>query len=282
MRHKIIIAMMALMSTSVMAGEPMRMLLWEDKKPQFESTLKVAQSVDEQGFVANVSLAEMFVYVADKKCNTGKAVVICPGGAYYGVSMESEGRAFAELLAQNGVTAAVLKYRMPNGVHQVPIEDATRAFEIMQQNADRWGFDADKIGVMGFSAGGHLASTMAVRLNPAFAVLFYPVVSAKNGVAHEGSFDSLTGGDLELKHYYSNELHVTPKTPETLIFHCADDNAVPLQNSELFKNALIDNGVLVEMVVFPTGGHGWGMKTDFKYHNKMKSILINFLTQIVD
>lgn len=282
MRHKIVFAMLSLLSTSALAGEPIHFMLWEGQKPQFESMLKVGESVDERGFVANVSVAELFVYVAEKKLNSGKAVVICPGGGYFGVSMESEGRAFAELLAKNGITAAVLKYRMPNGVHQVPIEDAKRAFEIMTQNATKWNFDPNKIGVMGFSVGGHLASTVAVRLNPAFAVLFYPVVSAKNGVAHEGSFGSLTGGDLELKHYYSNELHVTPKTPETLIFHCADDTVVPLQNSELFKNALIDNKVLVAMVVFPTGGHGWGMNRDFKYHNQMKAVLLNFITQIAN
>lgn len=261
-------------------GDPERFELWEDMKPTHSTTLAEAESVDDRGFVANVNRGELFVYPA-KGHNSGKAVVICPGGAYYGLSMESEGAAFGRWLSENGITVGVLKYRTPGGVAQVPLEDARRGFDILRQNGAKWGVDTTKIGVMGFSAGGHLASTVTVRDNPSFSVLFYPVISCSEEFGHKGSFLNLTGGNTNLNAFYSNELHVTKETPPTLLLHCADDDAVPLKNSQVFQNALIKNGVLSELVVFPSGGHGWGMN-DFKYQREMKSVVLNFILNTVN
>lgn len=261
---------------SAVSAQPLTLDLWNDK-PTTPTTLEVEEATDKNGFVSNVTHGQLIVYRATDKNNSGKAVIICPGGAYHGVSMNSEGSDVAQWLSENGVTAAILKYRMPNGSHRVTISDAERAMEIMRDNAKIWGYSTEKIGVMGFSAGGHLASTMAVRMKPAFAVLVYPVISAKEGVSHIYSFGSLTGGDAKLNEYYSNELHITSDTPPTLLIHCSDDTAVPLANSELFYQALVKNGIPANLIVYPSGGHGWGWKHDFKYHEQMQAATLNFI-----
>lgn len=273
---RVLYLFMALICSSAVAQSEINIKLWDENQPTHKSTLSGDEIEDAAHFFTNVSVGEIFVYPAQGE-NSGRAAIICPGGGYSGVSMGSEGKDCAKLLADNGITAIVLKYRLPNGDHNVTMEDADRAFEIVNDNASQWGVDTTKIGVIGFSAGGHLASTIAVRKNPAFAVLFYPVISSDPDVCHMGSFKSLTGGDETLNRYYSNELHVTPKTPPTLMFHSADDTAVSIKNSFLFNDALLKNGVFSQLVIFSSGNHGWGMLPRLKESDYMKCVMIDFI-----
>lgn len=235
--------------------------LWNAQRPAPHASVLQGQesAPDDEGRISNISKATMSVFLPEKSKNTGKAVIICPGGGYWLLATYKEGTFFAELLAKNGITAIVLKYRMPAAVHQIPLEDADRAMELTAQNAARWGIDTAKIGVMGFSAGGHLAATLSTMgaMKPAFSVLFYPVISMREGIAHEGSREQLMG-NKPLREYYSAELNVDRTTPPALIFHCSDDQSVSLANSIIYCEALKAHKIPHELVICPTGGHGWG------------------------
>ena len=218
-------------------------------------------------FMVKISEPRMYVYPASKENNSGCAVLICPGGGYTGVSVIKEGEEIAQWFNKIGVSAFVLYYRMPNGHHDIPLKDAQTALDIIHQRVKQWSIDPQKIGIMGFSAGGHLASTVGTHFTtknnrPAFMILGYPVITMKADVTHKGSRTNLLGRDPEdaMLTRYSNELQVTKKTPPTFIFHAQDDKSVPILNSQLFAGALKANGVPVELYTFPEGGHGIGMR----------------------
>lgn len=220
--------------------------------------------------------------------NTGNAVVICPGGAYVFLAMDHEGRQIADLLADHGITSIVLKYRFPHGHDLIPAEDARQAIKLMRENAKEWGVDPQKVGIMGSSAGGHLASTVSTHLvdslaRPDFAVLFYPVISMKPEITHAGSASSLLGENVNNPEYvalYSNEEQVTPATPPTLLLLSGDDTTVPAENSLRYYTALIANGVPAEMHVWPVGEHGWGMNDTFRYHDEMVATMLRYLKEL--
>lgn len=211
----------------------------------------------------------------------GTAVIICPGGGYQHLAIDHEGDEVARKFAENGVTALVLKYRLPDDTVMVdksfaPLQDAEQAIYVVRKNAGLWNVNPAKVGIMGFSAGGHVASSLAVHygnskienqekfnLRPDFAVLIYPVISFLAS-PHTGSVKNLIGrdGTQEQKEYFSNELHVTPETPITFLVQANDDNTVPVENSILFNQALVKNKVPVEMHLYQAGGHGYGL------HNK--------------
>jgi acetyl esterase/lipase len=206
------------------------------------------------------------------------AIIICPGGAYMALSMTNEGFNEARYFQARGVAGLVLKYRLPaNGYpHPVPLLDAQRAFRLARSHATDWNLDPSKIGVMGFSAGGHLASTVETHYDagnpqaadpvdklgcrPDFAVLVYPVISMKDGLTHEVSKRNLLGPDPDpaLVENLSNETQVTPQTPPTILVHAVDDGAVPIANSRLMYAALQKAGVSSRLDEYPTGGHGFG------------------------
>lgn len=223
------------------------------------------------------------VYPAFSEKNEGKAILICPGGGYSHLAMQHEGYDFASWLAENGVTAIVLKYRMPKQDFQIPLSDAKKAMIIIRENAEKWNIEPNKVGVMGFSAGGHLASTLLTHFDPDsrpdFGVLFYPVITMEDRYTHQGSKNNLLGAspDKELVENFSNEKQVKPNTPSVLLFHSDDDKAVPVENSLLFYEALRKNNIPASIHVFPTGGHGWGFRSDFDYHELMKDILLNWI-----
>ena len=262
---------------------PVEFKLWDKKKPMRKAKVSGEEYMDRNGHVWNVSDPALAIYPADSLRNTGVTVIICPGGGYAFGSYLKEGVWFAEWLAENGITAAVLKYRMPGGEAEIPAEDAARAFEIMAENADRFGISSDKIGIMGFSAGGHLAATMTVHgkgaARPAFSVLMYPVITMDATLTHQGSRRSLLGDKpaTEAVKYYSTELQVSPRTPPTLIMASYDDRTVKVENSMRFFDSLKRNGVDASIHIFPEGGHGWGFKKDFRYHEDMKSLLLDWL-----
>jgi acetyl esterase/lipase len=227
--------------------------------------------------VKNVSEAEMYVYLPEKEKNTGAAVVICPGGGYMIEAMDHEGYEMAEWLASKGVAGIVLKYRLPYGHHEIPSGDARRAIRLVRANAKEWGIDPGKIGIAGSSAGGHLASTAGTRFDegiansadpiekiscrPDFMLLLYPVITFNEEFGHMGSRQNLigAGNDWKLVKEYSNELHVTSKTPPTFLILADDDSGVPPRNSVEFYLALKENKIPAEMHIFQQGGHGFGM-----------------------
>jgi acetyl esterase/lipase len=219
------------------------------------------------------------VFEAPKEKRNGTAVLICPGGGYRIVAAGHEGNDFAKALNEQGVTAFVLRYRLPNDACMenksfVPLMDAQQALYIIRKNAKQYGIDENKVGIMGFSAGGHLASTAGTHFNdpvrkelanenlrPDFMILGYPVISFKDSIGHIGSRDALINKnpDQKLLHYFSNEEQVTGKTPPTFLIHASDDEAVKVANSILFYEALIKNKVPAELHVYEKGGHGFGM-----------------------
>ena len=235
--------------------------------PKESNEIKVSESFRDPEFIINISDPRMYVYPAIKEKASGTAVVICPGGGYGGVSQIKEGSEFAKWFNNLGVSAFVLYYRMPNGHTTVPLIDAQTALAIIHERANEWNIDKKKIGIMGFSAGGHLASTVGTHFKtkeqrPAFMILGYPVVTMDSTLTHRGSRNNLLGKKPsdELVKLYSNELQVTKQTPPTFIVHATDDKAVPVKNSIQLYQALKEKKIEAELDTFAIGGHGFGMR----------------------
>ena len=217
------------------------------------------------------------VYLPPADKATGTAVVICPGGGYGGLAVNHEGKDIAEWFNQHGVTAFVLRYRVAPYKHPVPLLDAQRAVRIVRSRAKEWGVDPTRVGIMGFSAGGHLASTVATHFDdgkpdaadpidragcrPDFAILCYAVITLKPPYAHMGSRNNLLGKDADEKLVQSlcNDEQVTEKTPPTFLFHTSADTAVPPENSVLFYLALKKAKVPAELHIYTKGPHGVGL-----------------------
>jgi acetyl esterase/lipase len=242
------------------------------------------ETVDSSGhpvryLLSKVSRPTLAVYLPAAGTANGTAVIICPGGGYEHLAMTHEGTDVARTLNGMGIAAFVLKYRLPSDETMVdkaigPLQDAQRAIQLVRQRSAEWGVDPARVGIMGFSAGGHLASTAGTHFNkayidnknnislrPDFMVLLYPVISFNYGYAHHGSRDHLIGPhpDSALIPEYSNELQVTAATPPTFIIHAENDNVVPVVNTLYFYEALQRHGVQAEMHIYPKGGHGFGM-----------------------
>lgn len=236
--------------------------------PKDSNGITEAETLQRADFVTKISEPRMYFYPALKEKATGAAVLICPGGGYSGVSVVKEGEEIAKWFNDLGVTAFVLYYRMPNGHSKIPLEDAQTALKIIKNSAQKWNLDKNKIGIMGFSAGGHLASTVGTHFKstlqrPDFMILAYPVVTMNKDSTHMGSRVNLIGKNPTEKmvKLYSNELQVTKNTPPTFIVHAIDDKTVPIFNSKQLLKALKDKGVPAELHTFEVGGHGFGMRT---------------------
>jgi acetyl esterase/lipase len=229
-------------------------------------------------WITNVSQPAITPYLPAKGKANGTAILIFPGGSYAGQASKHEGSDVALEFNKIGVTAFVVKYRLPSDAIMVdksigPLQDAQRAIQLVREHAADWGIDPHKIGIIGFSAGGHLASTLDTHygkalidnknntsLRPDFAILLYPVVSF-GPFAHAYSRENLVGKNpsAETIELYSNEKKVTADTPPTFLVHAEDDDVVPVQNSLLFYDALVKNKVKAEIHVFQEGGHGFGL-----------------------
>lgn len=218
--------------------------------------------------------ATVYLPQADKA--TGIAVVDCPGGGYYTLALDHEGHQWAPMFNNAGIAYVVLEYTLPYGDRSLPIADVRRTFELLADSAAIWGIDPEKIGIMGFSAGGHLASTVATHpeeagVRPAFQILFYPVVSLETEISHGKTRLGFLGEnptDAEVKEY-SNYYKVTPQTPKAFIALSANDKSVLPDNSLRYAAALSAVGVPYSLHVYPTGGHGWGYRSSFPYHVDM-------------
>ncbi len=235
--------------------------------PSESNELKTEEKWRDKDFLLDISEPRMYAYPASKENNCGTAVLICPGGGYSGVSAVKEGAEIAKWFNELGVSAFVLYYRMPNGHYEIPLKDAQTALSIIHKRSREWKINKKKIGIMGFSAGGHLASTVGTHFKtkaerPAFMLLAYPVVTMNKDLTHKGSRDNLLGKNPsdELVKLYSNELQVNKQTPPTFIIHARDDGAVPIANSENLLEALQKNKVPAKLVTYDEGGHGFGMR----------------------
>lgn len=229
--------------------------------------------------ISNISRPTLTVYQPPKEKANGAAVIVIPGGGYRVVAAVHEGSEVAKRFNEMGVTAFVLKYRLPSDVTMVnkeigPLQDAQRAIQLVRDRAKEWGIDKNRVGIIGFSAGGHLASTAGTHFNhayihagkktnlrPDFMILVYPVISFADSICHMGSRDNLLGKDPspEKKAAYSNELQVTKKTPPTYLVHAEDDSTVKVQNMLLFATALQKNKVPFDFYLYEKGGHGFGL-----------------------
>lgn len=265
-------------------SQPAELPLWPAGAPNDNGITDPEQAIS-NGRISHVSQATLYVYLPAGVEAPAAAVVICPGGGYSRLAMEHEGHAFARWLNEEGIAAIVLKYRMPNGRHDVPLSDAQQALRVAREHSRAWNIAPDKIGIAGFSAGGHLASTAATHFSdslsrPDFAILFYPVITM-DSLTHAGSRRQLIGESpsRERQEYYSNETRVTPATPTTLLLLSDDDTTVDPLNSAAFYAALKAHRVPASMYIFPSGGHGWGMHAHFAYHAVWKELLKNWLRE---
>ena len=223
------------------------------------------------------------VFLPAPELATGRAVVACPGGGYSGLAVNHEGYDWAPYFNKQGIALIVLKYRMPKGDRTLPISDAEAAMKMVRDSADVWNLNPNDIGIMGSSAGGHLASTIATHapeaLRPNFQILFYPVITMDKSFTHMGSHDNLLGKDAsaDLEKEFSNEKQVTKETPRAFIVYSDDDKVVPPANGVNYYLALNKKGVPSVLYIYPTGGHGWGIREDFLYKSEMQNELTSWL-----
>lgn len=264
--------------------------LWPEGIP-FSNGVIGEEVITDRGHVKNVQDPTITVYLPEKENATGAAVVICPGGGYGILAIKHEGHDIAKWFNEFGVAGIVLKYRLPTADNitnesEVALIDAQRAIRTTRHYSSDWGVDTDKIGIMGFSAGGHLASTVGTHFDygvldskdpiqklssrPDFMILMYPVISMSEDYMHRGSMINLLGENSteEQMLRFSNEKQVTSETPITILVHSADDKAVPVTNSIKFYEALLQNGVSGELHIFNSGAHGYGLgRNDGSSHN---------------
>jgi acetyl esterase/lipase len=280
---KIFIAGLVIMQSITMMAQDFRMPLYEGEIPNSKKTGQ-SEEIEHSDItlIRNVQVPDIAVYLPSKRFSTGQAVVICPGGGYWVLAYDLEGTDIARYLNSIGVAAIVLKYRLPtygNCVvpHKAPLMDAQRAMRLVRTHAAEWSIDPKKIGVMGFSAGGHLASTLGTHFDygnsdspdpvekqscrPDFMILMYPVITFTDTTVHTGSREALLGKDAdpELVKYYSNELQVKKDTPPAFFVHADNDPAVPVENSLLMYAAMRKQHIPAELHILSEGEHGFGL-----------------------
>lgn len=261
--------------------------VWDNASAPHDNGLRGEMTEGEGSFFRNVTQTVLFAYLPDADKATTQGVLICPGGAYAGVSMRYEGHDVARWLAENGIAGFVLQYRLPNGHREIPLEDVREALRIVRREAGKLHVDPDRVGIMGFSAGGHLASTALTMLPreelPAFGVLVYPVISAGEGIEHKGSFDNLLGRQRTSADNaeWSAQNRVTADTPPCILLLNDDDRIVPPVNSTIFYEALKRHGIASTLLITPSGGHGGGFDpARSPYRNLWRTILLDWLQRL--
>lgn len=268
------------LSLSAQVERPVTLPVWPEGAPESNGyTNDDPKSTKERA--VKVAKAELLVYPAQNP--NGMAIICCPGGGYAHLAMAHEGYDMADWMNAQGITFAVLKYRMPNGHKNIPLSDAEQAIQIIKQHAKEWNVDTQKIGIMGSSAGGHLAATTAnmAAERPAFQILLYPVISMGDDT-HKGSRERLLGkepseSDIQA---YSMELQVNKETPRAFIALSGDDRTVPPSNSLKYAQALIREKIPVSIHIYPIGGHGWGFRDSFPYKRQWTEELEKWLREL--
>lgn len=281
--RKYSITMIFCLAAATLPAQNFTLPLWEGDPPNYRAS---GESIHwDTSNIVRVSLVQhpdIAVFLPSPAHATGQAVVICPGGGYHILAYHYEGTDVARWFSSRGIAAFVLKYRLPvsksNVVpHRSPLMDAQRALRLVRHHAASWNIDPGRVGIMGFSAGGHLASTLSTHFDagdpdhpdpvermscrPDFSILMYPVITFTGDFMHSGSMKALLGEDPDpdLARYYSNETQVTADTPPAILIHSGDDKGVPVENSISYHRALLEHGIPAEMHVYPYGGHGYSL-----------------------
>lgn len=271
-----------LMTGIIVHAQDKKIPLWEGQIPGEIIVNREENEVykdNELQSTSDVTVPTISIFTpTDVKAN-GTSVIIFPGGGYSHLSMNKEGKKVAKWLNSFGITAYLLKYRMPSDLTMRdktigPLQDAQEAVRMVRRNAKKWNLDSNKIGVIGFSAGGHLAATLSTNFSeityesvdntsprPDFTILIYPVISMKNEIANKGSKEKLLGlyPSEELIKKFSSDLNVNSTTPNTFIAHATDDQSVPVENSINYYLALKNNKIQCELHLYEKGGHGFGL-----------------------
>lgn len=265
LRTLLLLLAMTMLTTPVIAQKGKTFNLWPQGAPNTNNDI--------------TDTARVTVFLPEKKKASGRCVVICPGGGYSHLAIDHEGFDWVPFFNSQGIAVVVLKYRMPRGFTEVPISDAEEAVKMVRRNAQNWNIDSKQVGIMGFSAGGHLASTVATHAKgnaaPDFQILFYPVITMQPDHTHQGSHDNLLGKDhskkalRRLEQQYSSDMQVTRATPRAFIALSDDDEAVLPSNGVNYYMECFRHDVPATLHVYPTGGHGWGYRESFTYHYEM-------------
>ncbi|WP_076420893.1 alpha/beta hydrolase [Colwellia sp. UCD-KL20] len=287
--------------------------LWDKKIPNTKPSTET-EIIDTKKIIriSKVQEPTIEVFLPDKSIATGQAVLIFPGGGYQMLAYDWEGQSIAQWLLTKGIAGIVVKYRLPNSnsikiKHLAPLMDAKRAMQLTRFNAKQWNINPNNIGIMGFSAGGHLTSTLGTQFDqltitnnqtsddlsltkniddisnrPNFMILMYPVISMMHDITHMGSRNNLLGKhpSKTLIKQYSNDLQVTKNTPPTFILHATDDKVVPVENSLRMYTALKNNNIPVALHIFPEGGHGFSMKSKYEPLTAWPNILHRWLRSL--
>lgn len=269
------------MFTGLSAQKPVELPLWPNGAPN-DNGLKGEEVMSAPFRLTNVTKPTITVYRPASP--NGTTIIMCPGGGYALLAMDHEGHDMAPWFNSMGITYVVLKYRMPNGHCEVPLSDAEQAIRIIRSHAKEWNIRTDRIGIMGASAGGHLASTLATHYSseetrPDFQILLYPVITMESEYGHHGSCKNLLGADPtpELIKRFSNEQQVTNYTPQAFITLSSDDNRVPPANGVNYYLTLQKHNVSATLHVYPTGKHGWGFHDRFIYKRQWTEELEKWL-----
>ncbi len=303
MKKRISIALIICLNfmTINIIAQPITLKLWPDGIPGSKTDAGYVEKItNEAGRTIRcerVTNPDLTIFLPSGDNANGAAVLICPGGGYGALAFDHEGNAIAKWLNDNGIAGIILKYRLPSDRIMTdksvgPLQDAQEAMRIIRRNAVDWKINPGKIGVIGFSAGGHLASTLSTHYNetvyqvkdntsarPDFSLLIYPVVSFDSTITHRGTRNNLIGlrpDESQVKRF-SNELQITKETPPAFLVHSADDNAVPVMNSIRYFSGLQKNKIPVELHVFQKGGHGYGLSPNGGTESSWPDLCIKWL-----
>jgi len=283
MKTKILIILLFIMNVLIVRSQTVTLKLWPEGIPGSKTDPSYVEKITiTEGKTIRcekVVTPDLTVFLPAPEKSNGAAVMICPGGGYGALAFDHEGNAIAKWLNDNGIAGIILKYRLPSDLIMKdksigPLQDAQEAMRVIRRHAEEWKIDPKKVGVIGFSAGGHLASTISTHYaekvydvkdntsaRPDFSLLIYPVVSMDTLVTHRGSRNNLLGlkpGD-DLVRRFSNELQITADTPPAFLVHSSDDDAVPVMNSIGYYKGLQKNKIPAELHIFQKGGHGYGL-----------------------
>jgi len=285
-------------------SQPKVLKLWPDGIPGSKTDPSYVENiVTTDGRVTratNVVTPDLTVFLPDPAKANGAAVLICPGGGYGTLAFDHEGNAIAGWLNENGIAGIILKYRLPSDRIMAdkaigPLQDAQEAMRVIRRNAAAWKIDPKRVGVIGFSAGGHLASTISthyadkvydvkdnVNARPDFSLLIYPVISMDTAITHRGSRNNLIGIDPTEKNVlrFSNEKQITRDTPPAFLVHSSDDNAVPVMNSIGYYMGLQKKKIPAELHIFQKGGHGYGLAPNGGTESSWPALCLKWMKQI--
>ena len=304
MKTKILFVLIFLINVLIVRSQTVTLKLWPETIPgSISDPSYIEKIITTDGRITrcnNVVTPDLTVFLPAPEKANGAAVMICPGGGYGTLAFDHEGNAIAKWLNDNGIAGIILKYRLPSDQIMKdksvgPLQDAQEAMRVIRRHAPEWKIDPEKVGVIGFSAGGHLASTISTHYaenvydvkdntsaRPDFSLLIYPVISMDTLITHRGSRNNLLGlkpGD-DLVKRFSNELQITAGTPPAFLVHSSDDNAVPVMNSINYYKGLQKNKIPAELHIFQKGGHGYGLAPNGGTESAWSGLCLKWLMQM--